>query len=403
LCLTSCSVVSAAPFDNPFAELPPTHSAYRNLDTLAKQGVSIPYPERSVLGKSVLTRYDIAGMVQKIVQAFRERVARVNVTDPAATSEAEKDVLLDNLATVKALVTEFQAELGMLGISPYEVRQSIQGLERLRPWRVVAPDLAVVGVETYPGRISGAHSEYVEGYLRAAAEWRKSDVVFYTTERSGPGVSASTGLIYRTVPGNSDSASVRALVAGHNEEVRRRISRYGIPKSARRVFGAHSQEIMWRPLTAKSMRLMKSLAAAAKGSVSDRPEAQGVAATVPVHLTLSKPEAISPDGATKVRLDDLGAAGSRLRLTTAGRSVELQLPQLKGEGAELWLLWRPASEAALLLKSRDEAEQKGLIKLQMVDMLTGQVLEERLTMDHLLRQPRDLFAISKVNPFIPGD
>jgi hypothetical protein len=382
----------------PFADVPRGHWAYEVVATLGKEGIFTGYPDGNFSGSRMLVRYEFAVAVQRMLHEVQRKVAAVKLKGVPLTDTAT----LRQLEALKRLTLEFSTELVMLGADTEQLKRNLAAmLGQAEPWKYPAPDLAAADTETYPGKVSIADPGYVRGYWQAVTEWQRGEVAFYTTEQSGPGYSRSTGLLYQVIPGPSDSIAVRALIAGHNEEVRRRLSKHKAPKTARRVLMWMTQEQLWRPLTPEARTRLEAIDVEIKTPLSGLGDAQGIASAKPLTLNRAQREAVSPDGGTLLRLEE-GRTGWTLRITAAGKTHELALPDAHPADPEVSALWRPADEAFLYLRTRKVSAAQTDAVLQLIDLHTGAVLETIQVAERHLQQPRDPFGPRKVHPFIEG-
>ena len=87
----------------PFSDVPPDHRAYEAVRRLTKEGYLAGYDDKTFRGRKVITRYDFAKIVARMV-AHMDKIK--NGTDAPSPEEA---MLMD-------LVDEFRQELHLLGI-----------------------------------------------------------------------------------------------------------------------------------------------------------------------------------------------------------------------------------------------------------------------------------------------
>ncbi len=111
-------VATAAPAfaANPFSDVPANHWAYDAIEQLAAKGVLEGYPNGTYRGGRTMTRYEIAAMVARLM-------------DAGLTGE--------ELERLKALVVEFQPELEALGVKVDGIDSRVTALEKgLKGWKI---------------------------------------------------------------------------------------------------------------------------------------------------------------------------------------------------------------------------------------------------------------------------
>lgn len=113
LCLCSVFAISSmlqtshAQQKNPFRDVPLDHFAYSAIEQLNREQVMQGYPDGTFKGRRVLTRYELAVIVAKIlarIEQHKEQAPQSEVISP------QSEVLVGRLST------EFRAELDMLGV-----------------------------------------------------------------------------------------------------------------------------------------------------------------------------------------------------------------------------------------------------------------------------------------------
>ena len=87
-----------------FADISQDHWAYQAVQDLADKGLVKGYPNGKFLGNRALTRYELATVIQRLLQT----VSDLNKTTPAPTSP---EVTQDDLNKIQALVDDFHKEL----------------------------------------------------------------------------------------------------------------------------------------------------------------------------------------------------------------------------------------------------------------------------------------------------
>jgi len=94
-----------------FQDLPRDHWAYKDVDFLIKSGYMDGYPDGTFKGRKVITRYDMALVLARILRQIEGKKASEN-----EATETER-------AALSRLTKEFKDELGLLGVR-------VDGLER---------------------------------------------------------------------------------------------------------------------------------------------------------------------------------------------------------------------------------------------------------------------------------
>ncbi len=103
---------------NPFSDVPMNHWAYDAIEQLAAKGILEGYPNGTYRGGRTMTRYEIACMVARLMNA-------------GLTGE--------ELERLKALVVEFQPELEALGVKVDDLDARVSSLEKgLKGWQIHA-------------------------------------------------------------------------------------------------------------------------------------------------------------------------------------------------------------------------------------------------------------------------
>ncbi len=101
---------------NPFSDVPMNHWAYDAIESLAAKGILEGYPNGTYRGGRTMTRYEIACMVARLMNA-------------GLTGE--------ELERLKALVVEFQPELEALGVKVDGIDDRVTALEKgLKGWKI---------------------------------------------------------------------------------------------------------------------------------------------------------------------------------------------------------------------------------------------------------------------------
>ena len=113
----SLVAVAAPAFANPFSDVPMNHWAYDAVETLAAKGILEGYPDETFRGKKVMTRYEIASVI-----------ARMMASDKVGNEDVDQ---------LKALVVEFGPELEALGVKVDGFDKRLAALEKnLSGWKI---------------------------------------------------------------------------------------------------------------------------------------------------------------------------------------------------------------------------------------------------------------------------
>lgn len=317
----------------PFSDVPVTHWCYAAIQQLAENGIFTGYPDGMFAGKRALTRYEFAVAVQRMVlEVQRGRSMGLVLAAPFQ-------------APLLKLTQEFSPELAMLGADVTVLRQNL--VRFTRPWLVDAPDLATCSPRVYPGMGTPNDPEYQRGCRLAIQEWERGEVVFYVAPASrSPRISASTGVLYRTVDTRTDEPGKLALIAGHNAEVKRRLERFGLPASVHPEWVSRVQnpEQPWREAA---------------------PQAR---------LDLHRSEAASRDGSVLLRLEARGRGeGPLLRIATPEHARELPLPGFDLEKDTLEACWSPDRELLHLALRR---AGRDAVEVRVVALRSGETLHQ---------------------------
>ncbi|HNW36520.1 MAG TPA: S-layer homology domain-containing protein, partial [Candidatus Ozemobacteraceae bacterium] len=94
-----------------FQDLPKDHWAYKDVDFLIKSGYMDGYPDGTFKGRKVITRYDMALVLARILRQIEGK------------KTSESDATETERAALSRLTKEFKDELGLLGVR-------VDGLER---------------------------------------------------------------------------------------------------------------------------------------------------------------------------------------------------------------------------------------------------------------------------------
>lgn len=348
--------VATSPPTGPFADVPQTSWTYDSVQILAQAGIFTGYPDGTFAGKKALTRYEFAVALQRIVQEVQRGKRDGLHLDRPLRPHLTK------------LVDEFSPELAMLGTDLPILRRNM--LTMFSPWRGDAPDLATCSPPDYPGVGSPDDPEYARGYWLAVQEWQRGEVVFYVAPDSrSPRISASTGVLYRTLDTRTDEPGKLALLAGHNAEVKRRLGRFGLPASAH-------PEWVERVL---------------------HPERPWQARPPQAQLSTTQREATSDDGGVLLRLEEQRPGEAPLlRVTTSECTRESPLPGFDLSRDTLEVCWSPKLDLLHLAQRRSGQEQ---VSVRVVELRGGQTLHQVEVPAATLRSATRA-GIQQVYPFI---
>lgn len=328
----------------PFSDLPVTHWSYDAIQKLAQGGMFTGYPDGTFAGKRTLTRYEFAVAVQRMVQDVQAgRAQGLTLSRPFRSPLSQ-------------LTEEFAPELAMLGADLTVLRRNLLVLSS--PWRGDAPDLAQCGPLIYPGVGNPKDPEYSRGYWLAVQEWQRGEVVFYVAMASAsPRISASTGVLYRTLDTRADEPGKFSLIAGHNAEVKRRLERYGAPA------GAHPDWVQR----------------------AQSPEGPWQAGPPQACLDVTQREAASRNAEILVCLEEQGRGRPPLlRVTTSEGTRELPLPGLELSRDTLEVCWSPQFDL-LHLAQRVPGQER--VRIRVVELRHGETLHEVEVAATSLRPP----------------
>lgn len=331
--LLAAPLTADEPKAGPFANVPQTSWAYDFVQMIAQTGIFTGYPDGAFAGKTVRTRYEFAVVLQRITQELQRVKQEGLVLDRSLCPHLTK------------LIDEFSPELAMLGTDVVSLRRNVLSLTS--PWRGDAPDLATCWPHIYPGVGTPDDPEYARGYWLAVQEWQRGEVVFYVAPDSrSPRISASTGVLYRTLDTRTDEPGKLALLAGHNAEVKRRLERFGLPTSAH-------PEWVERVL---------------------HPERPWQAQSSQARLTTTQREATSSDGGVLLRLEEQRPGQAPLlQVTTPEGTRELPLPGFDLSRDTLEVCWSPKFDLLHLAQRRPGQEQ---VPVRVVELRGGQTLHQ---------------------------
>ncbi|MBI4870745.1 MAG: S-layer homology domain-containing protein [Candidatus Riflebacteria bacterium] len=101
-----------------FRDVPPDHWAFQDIEKLAKEGLIEGYPDGTFKGKKVVTRYDLAVVVAKMLDRIGQLKAAGGTLSPEET------------LTVQRLTNEYRAELDLLGVRVESLEKRVDEVER---------------------------------------------------------------------------------------------------------------------------------------------------------------------------------------------------------------------------------------------------------------------------------
>jgi hypothetical protein len=112
-------------------DVPQGHWAYDSVAKLAAKGLVVGYPDGSFVGKRVLTRYEMACIVARILDRI-DQVSAAKTESSAAAPEQNAsvpEVTKADLEAVGKLVDEYKIELTVMGTRIDKVESAIAALE----------------------------------------------------------------------------------------------------------------------------------------------------------------------------------------------------------------------------------------------------------------------------------
>ncbi len=122
-----------------FQDLPKDHWAFKDVDFLIKQGYMEGYPDGTFKGRKVITRYDVALILARMMRRIEEKKAALD-----ESTEAER-------ASLGRLTKEFKDELGLLGVRVDTLERRMTDSEgKLKTLEEALPKVKVSGF--YRGR-----------------------------------------------------------------------------------------------------------------------------------------------------------------------------------------------------------------------------------------------------------
>ena len=104
-------------------DVPPGHWAYQAVQDLASKGLIKGYPpDANFLGRRTLTRYEMATILQRVVERMDELVTK-------AASKEDVDKLTSSQAEIRELVDSFKTELTVIGTDMEQVKKDLASLQ----------------------------------------------------------------------------------------------------------------------------------------------------------------------------------------------------------------------------------------------------------------------------------
>jgi hypothetical protein len=152
--IVSTAEVAHAQASGPFADVPTDHWAYNAVDQLQKAGIVIGYPDGTYGGKRAMTRYEFATAIARLLPLLQppdlsDYAKKEDLAALQSDLESKLEANQAALDALKALVTEFQAELQQLGQDVAAIKARLDALEQR---------VAVVEAEQRRVKINGDYS-----------------------------------------------------------------------------------------------------------------------------------------------------------------------------------------------------------------------------------------------------
>lgn len=217
LCTGSARVQSqSAPPD-----VRPDHWAYRAVSDLASAGLIKGYPpDGRFLGGRSITRYEMAALLQRIVARIDELARRQSTPLPAAP---DADTLRPRVEELRRLLTEFRAELMVIGTDVARARDAITELSVSTTAQARRIDRLSENLDRTAGRVDEARLRADQSIasladLREAmnsALKQKVDVAAGRLQIGGL-ISVWFGTAFGQTPGGSFPGSFDAAPQGRN-------------------------------------------------------------------------------------------------------------------------------------------------------------------------------------------
>ena len=137
--LSSGSAWAQTSPNSAFQDLPKDHWAFGDVDFLIKQGFMEGYPDGTFKGRKVVTRYDVALILARILKRLQDK------------KEATNDSTEMERAALARLTKEFRDELGLLGVRVDAIERRLTETEsKVKSIEDVLPKVKVSGF--YRGR-----------------------------------------------------------------------------------------------------------------------------------------------------------------------------------------------------------------------------------------------------------
>ncbi len=125
--LISTSAVAQAPQD-----VPQDHWAYKAVEELAQKGLVKGYPPQgNFIGKRVVSRYEMAVIVQRVLARVEELIAQARPRDVAPQPLPQPGVTPAQLADIRRLVDEFRTELTVMRTDIQKVQGQLDELRKM--------------------------------------------------------------------------------------------------------------------------------------------------------------------------------------------------------------------------------------------------------------------------------
>ena len=113
-------------------DVPQDHWAYPAVEELARKGLIKGYPPQgNFFGKRVVSRYEMAVIVQRVLARIDELIAQAKPRDVAPQPPPPAGVTPAQLADIRRLVDEFRTELTVMRTDIQKVQQQLDELRRM--------------------------------------------------------------------------------------------------------------------------------------------------------------------------------------------------------------------------------------------------------------------------------
>lgn len=218
LCFSLAAPAYAQVNGNTFQEVPREHWSYAVLDEAEKAGIATGFPGGVFRGQRLLTRYEMAVSVQRVVGAFSRPAATVDSALREAVLQKLNLSPAFKLPELTRLVGEFTPELRLLGADPEILRREVK--QRLSLAQVTPP--------------SSPSPKYEEGAKLARQEWEQGKTVLYVGGLpQALQIDGQLGIPLYNAFGCIVTPAILDQTRGHNEEVYRLILARGLPANTR--------------------------------------------------------------------------------------------------------------------------------------------------------------------------